>query len=224
MERGELKRAAAARMLSGIVATGAIFFVTAGTIRYWEAWAFMVTVFTPMGVAFAHFLRSDPELLERRLQAGEERARQRILVAVASVAWLTEFVVPGLDHRFGWSSVPVAMVAVGDVLVLLGYLVLLRVLAENSYAARTVRVEAGQGLVTSGPYAVVRHPMYAGLTLMLLCAPLALGSYWALIPALATPVILVLRTLDEEKVLLQELPGYRAYMGTTRNRIIPGVW
>ncbi|HSG07162.1 MAG TPA: isoprenylcysteine carboxylmethyltransferase family protein [Longimicrobiales bacterium] len=224
MERSDLKRAVAARMLSGVVASGAIFFLTAGTFRYWEAWAFMVTLFTPMGFAFAYFLRHDPELLGRRLQATEERSQQRTLVAVASAAWLTEFVVPGLDHRFGWSSVPTAVVAVADVLVLLGYLLVLRVLAENSYAARTVRVETAQVLVTSGPYALVRHPMYAGITLMLLFAPLALGSYWALIPALATPVLLALRTLDEEKVLLQELPGYRAYMDATRNRIIPGVW
>ena len=119
---------------------------------------------------------------------------------------------------------PTAVVIVSDVMVLLGYLYVFRVLKENSYAHRTIKVEEGQEVITTGPYALIRHPMYLGVTVMMFFTPLALGSYWALIPALLTPVALVFRIRDEEAVLLEELPGYREYMEKTRHRILPGIW
>jgi protein-S-isoprenylcysteine O-methyltransferase Ste14 len=224
MDPAKAKRNALIRFTLAPLVMGAIFFGTAGTFRYWEAWVFMPVVIVPMALAVAYFFRRDPELLRRRMEAKEERAQQRTLQKLGGLVWVGIFFIPGLDHRFGWSSVPEALVLAANVLVLAGYLVIILTLKENSYAARTIKVEEGQTVISTGPYAVVRHPMYVGAGVMLLATPLALGSYWALLPALAIPPFLVLRTLDEERVLLDELPGYREYTEKTSHRIIPGVW
>ncbi len=203
---------------------GALFFLTAGTVRYPEAWLFMATLFLPMGFFLRWLWRHDRGLLERRMSGGEERARQKALVGASSVFWLASFLLPGLDRRFGWSSVPLPVVLLADLLVLAGYLVVILTLRENSFAARTIRVQEGQRVVSTGPYSVVRHPMYLGISLMMVLAPLALGSWWALLPALATPMILMLRIMDEEKALAAGLPGYVEYARRVRRRMLPGVW
>jgi protein-S-isoprenylcysteine O-methyltransferase Ste14 len=134
------------------------------------------------------------------------------------------FVVPGFDHRLGWSSVPAWLVVVADALVLAGYLIFFLTVRENSFASRVIEVEDGQRVISTGPYAVVRHPMYTGIALMMVFAPLALGSWWAVIPALTTPPFLMLRILDEEEALVAQLPGYTEYTQRVRWRLIPGVW
>jgi len=220
----ELKRIALVRFSAGAVVLGAMFFVPAGTLRYWEAWLFLATLFVPMAFVARYLLRNDPALLERRMRHGEERTPQKAIVKATSALWLLTFLIPGFDHRFGWSSVPTWLVALSDALVLAGYLIFFLTVRENSFAARTIRVEEGQRVITTGPYAVVRHPMYVGLSLMMLFAPLALGSWWALIPALTTPPSLMLRIVDEEKALAAELPGYPEYQERVRWRLVPGVW
>jgi protein-S-isoprenylcysteine O-methyltransferase Ste14 len=220
----ELKRAAFVRIPLGVAVIGGIFFLPAGTLRYWQAWLFMATVFIPMILATAYFLRHDPEVLERRMKAREERDRQKTVQKLGAVIWLGVFILPGLDHRFEWSSVPAPLVIVSALLVLAGYVFVFFTLRENRFASRTIRVEEGQTVITTGPYALVRHPMYLGVLAMFLFSPLALGSYWALIPALFMPVFLALRILDEEKALGEELPGYREYTQKTRKRLIPGIW
>jgi protein-S-isoprenylcysteine O-methyltransferase Ste14 len=224
MDPNQAKRKALTRFLLGPVVMGAIFFGTAGTFRYWEAWVYLPVVFLPMALAVAYFFRRDPELLRRRMEAREERARQKTLQKLGGLLWAGIFLLPGFDQRFGWSEVPAWVAIAGNLLVLAGYVVVLLTLRENSYASRTIQVEEGQSVVTTGVYAVVRHPMYVGAGLMLLATPLALGSYWALLPAAAFPPFLVLRILDEEKVLLEELPGYTEYTQETRYRLIPRVW
>lgn len=224
MERRELRRITVVRFGGGAVVVGAILFVPAGTLRWWEAWAFFATLFIPMGLVARYLLRNDPALLERRLTYGEERAQQKAIVKATTAFWLLVFVLPGLDHRFGWSAVPMWAAVLGDALVLAGYLFFFLTVRENSFAARTVRVEEGQSVISTGPYAVVRHPMYTGLSLMMLAAPVALGSWWALLPALLTPPSLMLRILDEEEALASELPGYEEYRARVRWRLIPGVW
>ena len=224
MKRRDLKKAALLRFTSGALALGFLFFGTAGTLRYWEAWIFLAVLFLPAGLAAAYLLGHDPELMEARLRAREERRVQKAYVWLGSMVWLVAFVIPGLDRRFGWSSVPTWAVILGDVLVLGGYLVFFLTLRENRYASRIIRLVEGQTVITSGPYARVRHPMYAGVLIMLLAAPLALGSWWAVLPALATPLLLFVRIRDEEEALLDGLPGYQAYTETTRYRLIPGVW
>jgi protein-S-isoprenylcysteine O-methyltransferase Ste14 len=220
----ELKYKATLRFFLGAWVFEAIFFWTAGTFQYWEAWLFLATIFIPMILAVRYFLKNDPALLERRLRRREVRTQQKILAAVGMIFWIPVVVIPGLDRRFGWTDVPVPIVLLAHILILLSYYFVFLTLKENSFAASTIRVEEGQKVVTTGPYALVRHPMYLGSGVMFLAIPLALGSYLALIPALFTPIFLVLRILDEEKVLLLELPGYQEYTQKTQYRLIPRVW
>lgn len=224
MDARDLKRIALLRFGAGAVVLGVIFFLPAGSLRYWEAWLFLATLFVPMAFVARYLLRHDPALLERRMKYGEERTQQRAIVKATSALWLLTFLIPGFDHRFGWSSVPAWAAVLGDALVLTGYLVFFLTVRENSFAARTIRVEEGQKVIDTGPYAVVRHPMYVGLSLMMLFAPVALGSWWAVIPALTTPPSLMLRILDEERAMTAELPGYVDYTQRVRWRLIPGVW
>jgi len=224
MERRKLIGAALGRFGGGVVLVGALLFGTAGTFRYWEAWAFMATLFLPMTGVVVYFLRRDPSVMERRLAAREERTRQKTIVKVSSALWLVTFLIPGLDHRFGGSSVSPPVVILADALLFGGYLLFFLTLRENSYASRSVRVEEGQQVVTTGPYALVRHPMYLGISLMLLASPVALGSWWALVPASTTPFFLAARIVDEEETLVAGLPGYGEYTRRTRYRLIPGVW
>jgi protein-S-isoprenylcysteine O-methyltransferase Ste14 len=224
MEKPEIVRAAIGRFAGGALVLGAMFFGTAGTFRYWEAWLFLATLFLPVTFVVAYFLRHDPALLERRLKAKEERVRQKSITGLVSVVWLAAFLIPGLDHRYGWSTVPPSVVVLSDLLVLAGYSIFFLTLRENRFASRVIRVEEGQTAITTGPYALVRHPMYAGVSLMLVFAPLALGSWWAMIPTLSTPIFLALRIKDEEEALMEELPGYREYAEGTTWRLIPRVW
>jgi len=224
MDTRAMMRIALLRFGGGFGVVGALIFVPAGTLRWWQAWLFLATLFVPMALVAGYLVRHDPALLERRLKYGEERTRQRAIVKATSALWMMTFVVPGLDRRFGWSSVPAWLVVVADAVVLAGYLVFFLTVRENSFAGRTIRVEEGQRVIDTGPYAVVRHPMYAGMSLMMLFAPIALGSWWAVIPALATPPSLMLRIADEERAMMADLPGYAQYRTRVRRRLVPGVW
>jgi protein-S-isoprenylcysteine O-methyltransferase Ste14 len=225
MTASELTRAAVLRISAGMVIWGGLFFGTAGTLRYWQAWLFLGTLFLPMLLIVGYLIRNDPELAERRLRAREKRSRQKLIITLTSLAWLVGFLIPGLDQRFGWSAVPTWAVLLADLLFLAGYLLFFLVLRENSYAGRTIQVDEGQTVISTGPYARVRHPMYSSTLLMMVFAPVALGSWWAALPMLLlTPPFLVLRIRDEEAALLEELPGYREYTQETTYRLIPGVW
>jgi protein-S-isoprenylcysteine O-methyltransferase Ste14 len=212
------------RAVVGFAFYSALFFGTAGTFDYWEAWVFMGTLFIPAILALIYFVRADPELLKRRMRMREERTPQKVIMLMFTATWLLVVVLPGLDHRFDWSAVPAWLVIFADVVVLASYTFVVRVMLENRYASRTIGVEEGQELVTTGLYALVRHPMYLGILPMTVFVPLALGSWWAVIPALAIPPFLVMRILDEEEVLKEGLPGYVEYVQKTRSRLIPGVW
>jgi protein-S-isoprenylcysteine O-methyltransferase Ste14 len=224
MDMRVLRRTALRRFAGAAVMLGALFFISAGTLRYWEAWAYLATLFLPMALMVRHLLRHDPALLERRLAMREERAPQGAVQWVGSIVWLAAYVVPGLDRRFGWSSLPWGVVLLGDAAVLCGYLLFVLVMRENSYASRIVRVHEGQRVITTGPYALVRHPLYLAVVVMVAASPLALGSLWALIPAAVMPLVLVPRILDEERLLLAELAGYREYTRRVRYRLVPGLW
>lgn len=215
---------AAVRAVFGFALYGALFFGTAGTFDYWEAWVFMGTLFVPAIVGWIYLVRADPALLERRMRTREKRTRQKVIMLLFTATWLLVLGIPGLDHRFGWSAVPAGLVVFADVVVFASYAFVMRVMLENRYASRTIGVEEGQELVTTGLYALVRHPMYLGILPLIVFAPIALGSWWAMIPALAVPIFLVMRILDEEELLKEDLPGYLDYMQKTRNRLIPGVW
>jgi protein-S-isoprenylcysteine O-methyltransferase Ste14 len=219
-----LARIVYTRALLAVPALWAILFIPAGTLAYWEAWVYLAILLIPMFFVFRYLLKHDPELLERRMQMREREAAQRWIIKLSYIYFLLAFVLPGLDQRWGWSDVPPPVVIAADLLVMLGYGIFVLVLRENRFAARTIRVETGQHVINSGPYAFVRHPMYLGVMLMYLASPLALGSYWALIPGLLIIPILIARIINEEQVLRHDLNGYTAYTQQTRYRLLPGVW
>jgi protein-S-isoprenylcysteine O-methyltransferase Ste14 len=206
---------------------GGVLFAAAGTLRYAEAWVFLATFFGSSLSVTVYLMRRDPGLLARRVKGGpaaEQRPAQRLIQRLASGAFLAILAVPALDHRLGWSHVPLPLVAGGDVLVGLGFFVVFLVFKENSYAASVVEVDAAQKLIDTGPYALVRHPMYAGALVLLGGTPLALGSFWGLAALPPFVAVIIWRLLDEEALLAQQLPGYAAYRSKTRYRLIPFVW
>lgn len=220
----ELKKKVASRLALAPAVLGLIFFLPAGTFRYWQAWVYMAVLIIPMLSVMLYFLKHDPELLDRRLRTREKERPQKAIIALSYPLFLAAFLLPGFDRRFGWSSVPGALVAAADVIVLAGYGLFVLVIRENSFASRVVEVEARQRVVSTGPYAIVRHPMYVANILIYLASPLALGSFWAFLPALLTPAVMVARILNEEKVLKEKLVGYADYLSRVRYRLIPGVW
>jgi protein-S-isoprenylcysteine O-methyltransferase Ste14 len=220
----ELKSLAARRFVAGLIALGALFFIPAGTFRFWEAWVYLAVLFIPIALVFTYLIRNDRELLERRLRMKEKEEKQKAIQKVGAVLYLIGFLLPGLDRRLGWSSVPLPVVMVADVVVLLGYVFFFFVLRANSFASRVIEVHEEQRVITTGPYSLVRHPMYLAISLMLVFTPLALGSAWALIPFALAIVLLVARARNEEDILSRDLPGYREYMQRTRYRLIPGIW
>jgi protein-S-isoprenylcysteine O-methyltransferase Ste14 len=222
--RGQLAWMAVLRLVGALVVLPALFIVPAGTLAYWEAWTYLAIILIPMTATTVYLLLRDPELLERRMRTRETDPAQVRIVALAAVMFLAIVLIPGFDRRFGWSNVPLPVVIAADLVVLLAYGLFLRVLRENRSASRVIEVESGQSVIATGPYAVVRHPMYAAVTLMGLATPLALGSWWAVIPALLLMPVLAARIRNEERVLVNELAGYRNYMLKTRYRLIPAVW
>lgn len=212
------------RLASGLVIIGACLFWPAGTFNYWQAWAWLATLFIPMGASLVYLVRRDPALLERRTRTSETRPGQRLVIAASVLYFLIVFLLPGFDKRHGWSQVPVWLVILADLGVLAGYGLYILVLRTNSYASRVIEVEQGQQVISSGPYALVRHPMYLGMILLMVATPLALGSFWAFLPSLGLIPLLAVRARDEEKLLMKELAGYREYTQKTRYRIFPGIW
>lgn len=218
---------ALASALFGLLFFGAALFLPAGTFAYWQGWVF-IAVFMACSLGASVYLGvRHPAALRRRMKAGptaETRPVQRIIISATMVLVAAVLVVSALDWRFGWSTVPLWVVVVGDVLVAAGLLVAQWVVVQNNYAGASITVEEGQPLVSTGLYGVVRHPMYSATTVMMAGTPLALGSLWGLPVTLLALPVLIARILDEEKVLTQELAGYRDYTTQVRYRLIPGVW
>ena len=209
---------------SAVVFFCLLFFAPAGTFAYWQAWAYMGVVLIPMLFVLVYMLRSAPELLARRLQMRERERTQQGVIGFGIVFLIGAFLLPGFDRRWGWSSMPWWVVVAADLLVLLGYAMIFRVFRENRYTSRTVQVEQGQQVISTGPYARVRHPMYVGVLVFYLASPIALGSWWAFLPAAVIIPILVVRILNEEQVLERDLPGYKEYKQKVRYRLVPGIW
>jgi protein-S-isoprenylcysteine O-methyltransferase Ste14 len=203
-----------------------MLFLPAGTFHYWQAWVFLAVFALSTWIPSVYLMRTNPAALERRMRgpSAETRTLQRILIAVIFVCFPAMFVVSALDHRFGWSPVPAAVSLVGDILVASGLILDMLVIIQNSYAAVNVVVEAGQRLVSSGLYGLVRHPMYTGNVILMLGVPLALGSYWGLVFVIPGLIVLVLRIRDEEGLLEEELPGYSEYEQQVHYRLLPYLW
>jgi protein-S-isoprenylcysteine O-methyltransferase Ste14 len=224
-----LKARLAVQCVLTALVTGAMLFVPAGTLKFWQGWIFLGLLLIPMLAASVYFYQRDPRLVERRLESKEKVVEQKLIMKLAKLIFFCAFLLPGLDYRFGWSrgtfgAVPLWLMIFSGVIALGGYLMTYWVMAANSYASRIIQVEKNQRVISIGPYRIVRHPMYLGVVISILFTPLALGSYWAIpVFALIVPVI-VLRILNEERILREELAGYPEYCLRTRSRLIPFVW
>ena len=201
-----------------------LILLPAGTFNYWQVYVYCGILVVPILFVLFYFLKNDPKFLERRTRAKEKEKQQIHIAMLSTLIFLAGFIIPGLDHRFGWSSVPMNIVLLADLIILLGYLIIFFVFKQNSYASRIIEVDEEQKVISSGLYSIVRHPMYVGVLIMYIPTPLALGSYWGLIPFALLPLSLALRILNEEKVLSENLPGYKEYCQKTRYRLIPYIW
>ena len=208
----------------GLLLVGLLIFLPAGTLGYTYGWLLLGLLFGPMLIAGFVMLFKAPALLERRLDAKEKQGDQKVVVAVSGLMFIGGFVVAGLDYRFGWSRMPVAVTVAASVLFLVAYGLYAEVLRENAYLSRTIKVEAGQTVVSTGLYGVVRHPMYMATVLLFLMMPLVLGSWYAAIVFLIYPVLIIIRLKGEEAMLVRELPGYAQYREKVKYRLIPFVW
>jgi protein-S-isoprenylcysteine O-methyltransferase Ste14 len=221
------KRKALSGLIWLIVILGILLFVSAWTLDFWQAWIYLL-IFGGSSSAITLFLMSrDMELLKRRLKAGasaEKERNQKIIQTFARFIFIGILLIPGFDHRFNWSAVPVYMVIAGEVFVALGFFIVFLVFKENSYTSATIEIGENQTVISTGPYAIVRHPMYSGALLMLTFTPLALGSLWDLLFVILIFIVIIWRLLDEEKFLSKNLPGYTAYCQKTRYRLIPAIW
>jgi protein-S-isoprenylcysteine O-methyltransferase Ste14 len=219
------------RALAGLffllIVLAVALFLPAGTLDYWQAWIFLVVFAVSVLAITLYLMKKDPQLLERRTTAGpgaEKEKSQNIIQSLASIAFIAIFVFCALDHRFAWSTVPPYIVAAGDILVALGLLIVFFVFKENTFTSAIIEVSTEQKIVSTGPYAFVRHPMYIGALIMLAGVPLALGSWWGLFTLIPITLAIIWRLLDEEKFLAEHLAGYSAYQNKVKYRLLPYIW
>jgi protein-S-isoprenylcysteine O-methyltransferase Ste14 len=223
----ELKRRGMWRTILFLPVMALMLFAPADSFRYWQGWLFGFVFMASTVAIGVYFSKHDPKLIERRIKAGpaaEKEPTQKLIIFLVIAAFVLLITVPGFDYRWHWSSVPLWLVLAANGAVAMSFAVFFLVMKQNSYAASTVTVEPGQPVVSTGVYAIVRHPMYAGALLLIAATPLALGSYWGLLVALAALPALLWRLLDEERILARDLPGYVDYCRRLRYRLIPGVW
>lgn len=201
-----------------------LLLLTAGSLEYWWGWLYSLVIFVPAFFVALYFLKTSPELLERRMKYKEKEVKQKKIIGYGNICFLLVFITPALDYRFGWSNVPLWLVLISNVIVLVGYFLIFLSFKENSFAGRTIEVFKEQSVISTGPYSIVRHPMYAGVLPMFMFTSLALGSYWGLIFVIPIIVIIVLRAINEEELLKIDLPGYDEYCKKVKYHIIPFIW
>ncbi|NMC54842.1 MAG: isoprenylcysteine carboxylmethyltransferase family protein [Chloroflexi bacterium] len=212
------------RMGAMLAAITAAIFLPAGTFKFWQAWVYLSVLLIPLILSTLYLLRHSPDLIERRMHYQEQENEQKRFVRFSGLLLITALMLPGFDQRFNWSAPPLWLILTADGILLLSHVIFFMVFRENRYASRVVEVDEKQTVVSSGPYAIVRHPMYVGSLLMYIFSPLALGSYWAMIPAAFLIPLLMSRIINEEEVLIKDLPGYAEYRQKVRYRLLPGVW
>jgi len=218
---------ALAGLVQLLVIMAVLIFVPAGTLDYPRAWMFLAVFFTPVLAITIYLMKNDPKLLERRISAGpgaEKEKGQKIIQFLAMTDFIAVMLVPAFDHRFAWSSVPPGLVVAGDIIVVLGFLIVFLVFKENTFTSAIIELSTEQKVISTGPYALVRHPMYIGALVMLVGVPLALGSWWGLLTVVPMTLVIVWRLLDEEKFLAKNLAGYSEYQNAVRYRLLPLVW
>lgn len=220
-------RKAFAGLFRSLLIVAAIFFIPAWSLRFWEGWVYLAIMGAASLAIILYLATYDDALIGRRLKAGpvaEKEKSQKIIQTFTAAAGVILFLVPGFDFRWQWSNVPTTLIVLGDVGVVAGYVIIFLVFRENTYASSIIEVAESQKVISTGPYAVVRHPMYAGAILIFFATPLALDSWWAFIPAIIVSAIVAVRLVDEEKFLAARLTGYEDYRRQVRYRLIPGIW
>lgn len=212
------------KFLMGLLLVGLLIFLPAGTVAYSGGILFLCLLFIPMLIMGVVMMICARDLLRKRLDAKEKQAAQKGVQSLSGLVFIAGFVLAGLDFRFGWSQMPLPVTVTASVIFLIGYGLYAEVMRENAYLSRTVKVEEGQTVVSTGLYGIVRHPMYLASILMFLSIPLVMGSWYALIPFAFYPLLMVIRIKDEEKLLTAELAGYEAYKTKVKYRLIPFIW
>lgn len=203
---------------------GLIIFLPAGSFKFWNGWLFVGALFIPMFFVIIYLIVNDPDLLIKRLKTKEKEKTQKVYLMLSIIVFLVTFIIPGLDFRFKWSHVPVTVVLISTLLMISGYLIFFIVMRQNTYASRVIEIQDEQKLIETGLYSVVRHPMYLGALILYGFAPLVLGSFFALIPMVFIPFLLIIRIKNEEEVLKNGLKGYIEYIKKVRYRLLPFVW
>jgi len=223
----DLTKRAIGAVLRFIVGLAALIFLSDWSFHYWQAWQFLMVFSSSMVAITAYLARNDPRLLKSRMEAGpaaEKQGSQRLIQLFATLAFIAVFVVSVLDHRFAWSHVPLFGVLIGNALVVIGLYIVFLVFKENSFASGVIEIGSEQTTISTGPYAIVRHPMYFGSLVMLAGIPPALGSLWGLVTLVPFSLLLVWRLIDEEQFLVQNLAGYPEYQHNVPHRLLPFIW
>lgn len=223
----DLRREALQALVRFLIVLALLIFVPAWSLSYWQGWLFWLVFSALVFWITLYFLKHDPHLIQGRMNAGpgaERQTNQKIIQAIAGILAVALIVVPALDYHFHGSSVRGAIVWMANVLIVAGFVIVFRVFKENSFAASTIKVDAGQHVISTGPYQYVRHPMYAGASIALLATPIALGSWRGVLVAFALIAVIAFRLLDEERYLSSTLPGYAEYCRRVKYHLIPSVW
>jgi protein-S-isoprenylcysteine O-methyltransferase Ste14 len=210
-----------------IVVLGALLFGFAWTLYFWQAWIYLIVFASSSSLVTLYLWKKDPKLLERRVKAGpiaEKERSQKFIQLVASIAFVGIFILAALDHRYLWSNIPYYLEILGDILVILGFFIVFLVFKENTFTSATIEIASKQKVITTGLYAIVRHPMYSGAFILLLGTPLALGTWLSFIMVVLLIFVIILRLLEEEKFLLKNLKGYKKYCQKVQYRLLPLIW
>ena len=215
---------ALSKFLIGLIIICILLFIPAGTLNYPNGWLFIALLFIPMFFAGIIMFFKSPDLLRRRLNANEEEDEQKTVILISGIIFLLAFILAGLNFRLGWYHLPQAVIIIASIIFLLAYIMYAEVLRENAYLSRTVEVSENQKVVDSGLYGIVRHPMYTSTIFLFLSMPLVLDSIFSFVVMLIYPIIIIFRIRNEEKVLENELIGYKEYEGKVKYKLIPYLW
>jgi protein-S-isoprenylcysteine O-methyltransferase Ste14 len=207
---------------------GVLLFLPAGSLRFWQAWIYLLVFSVLATILAAYLLKNNPKLIESRLprlpSEAEKKGKQRNTQLLLNILLLTLLITSGLDHRFNLFNVPTNFIIIADIFIALGFLIVFLVFRENSYASANIEIGKEQKVVSTGPYGIVRHPMYAGALLAYIFIPIALGSFWCCALFIPLSAIIILRILEEENFLTEKLSGYREYCRKVRCRLFPLIW
>ena len=208
----------------GVLIVGCLIFIPAGTLTYINGWIFMVIIFVPIFIAGLVMMIKNPKLLVSRLDGKEKQRNQSLIIKLSGVMFIVGFIVAGLDFRLKWFTIPMYISYIAAGIILFLYLLWAEILRENIYLSRTIKVEEGQKVIDKGLYRIVRHPMYSVTIFLFLAMPLVLGSMISFLIFLLYPILIIIRTINEEKLLEKELEGYKEYKKKVRYRLIPFIW